>query len=360
MRALYSRAGAIAPGLTIALVVAAAATFLSEHYDAPVMLYALLLGMALNFLTEADRGNPGIEFASKTVLRLGVALLGLRIGWDQVVALGWGPVVMVVAMVAITISLSIAAARLMEFNPLFGFLSGGATAICGASAALALSAALPGHEKKEQATLFTVIGVSALSTLTMVAYPVVAQMFGLDHHEAGIFIGATIHDVAQVVGADYAIFAGNRGHRDDRETGQSVAMLLPIILIAGQITRRRGTVGHQPPAASAVVRRRLHRLMRGQQPGCHAAIIVIEAGNTLSRWCLVTSISAIGMKTRLGEVMRVGLKPVLLMICQNAFPRGDGDESRSEGLGAQPDHFRICLHDSHRLHNRNPVMKCEN
>src|SRR5574339_285324 len=106
MRSLYVRASSLAPGVAIALVVAAAATFLSEHYAAPVMLFALLLGMALNFLSDSERAAPGIEFTCKFVLRLGVALLGLRIGWDQVSALGWHPVALVLGLVGITIGLS--------------------------------------------------------------------------------------------------------------------------------------------------------------------------------------------------------------------------------------------------------------
>ena len=116
MPSLVARALVPAPGLAIALVVAATATFLSEHYDAPVMLYALLLGMALNFVTEAPRGQAGIDLAAKGLMRLGVALLGFRIGWDQVSALGWGPVIMVVTLVATTILISTLAARAMGFN----------------------------------------------------------------------------------------------------------------------------------------------------------------------------------------------------------------------------------------------------
>ncbi|MGQ2931191.1 MAG: putative sulfate exporter family transporter, partial [Sphingopyxis sp.] len=69
MPSLVTRVAAPAPGLAIALVVAATATFLSQHYDAPVMLYALLLGMALNFVTEAPRGQAGIDFAAKGLMR---------------------------------------------------------------------------------------------------------------------------------------------------------------------------------------------------------------------------------------------------------------------------------------------------
>jgi uncharacterized integral membrane protein (TIGR00698 family) len=314
MNAIVAKGRVIAPGTVIALVVAAAATFLSEHYSAPVMLYALLLGMALNFLTEAERSNAGIEFASKALLRLGVALLGLRIGWDQVTALGWMPVAMVVAIVTITTAVSVVLARAMGFSPLFGFLSGGATAICGASAAMALSAALPAHEKKEQATLFTVIGVSALSTMAMIAYPLIARYTGLDHHQAGVFIGATIHDVAQVVGAGYAI-SPDAGDTATIVKLLRVAMLLPVILVAGQVTRRQTQAGaERPPLLPWFVVGFIALMVVnsvGILPGA-----VTDFGNTLSRWCLITAIAAIGMKTRLGELAKVGIKPVVLMFIE--------------------------------------------
>jgi uncharacterized integral membrane protein (TIGR00698 family) len=317
MTAILAHCRTLAPGLALALVVAAAATFLSEHYTAPVMLYALLLGMAFNFLTESERTREGIEFTSKTVLRVGVALLGLRIGWEQVTALGWGPVAMVIGLVVVTIAGSILLARLFGFNPLFGFLSGGATAICGASAALALSAALPAHDKKEQATLFTVIGVSAFSTLAMIVYPVIAHAVGLDQRQAGVFIGATIHDVAQVVGAGYAI-SPEAGDTATIVKLLRVAMLLPVIVVAGQITRARSAPGTaRPPllpwfivAFSALVA--VNSLVDLPK-------FALDAGNEVSRWCLVASLAAIGMKTRLGSVVGLGLRPVIMMLAETAL-----------------------------------------
>ncbi len=318
MNGALERGRLIAPGLTVAVVVASAATFLSEHYSAPVMLYALLLGMALNFLTEAERSRLGIEFAAKTVLRIGVALLGLRIGWSQVTELGWGPVLMVIAIVAITIGVSILLAKAMGFNPLFGFLSGGATAICGASAALALSAALPGHDKKEQATIFTIVGVSALSTLAMIAYPLIAHATGLDDHQAGVFIGATIHDVAQVVGAGYAI-SPEAGDTATIIKLLRVAMLLPVILVAGQVTRKLAQAGGtaRPPLLPWFVVAFVALMIVNSFSILPAQ--VTATGNELSRWCLVISISAIGMKTRLGELAKVGFKPVVLMLLETAL-----------------------------------------
>jgi uncharacterized integral membrane protein (TIGR00698 family) len=311
------------PGLVAVLVIAAAANFLGEHYGAPVMLFALLLGLAMNFLCELPRCSPGIDFASRPLLRIGVALLGCRITLEQMISLGWPPVVMVVATMTVTILASILVARWMGFNGLFGLLSGGATAICGASAALALSAALPSHPLKERATLFTVIGVSSLSTLAMILYPTITRWFGLDDVQAGTFIGATIHDVAQVVGAGYAI-SPEAGDVATIVKLLRVAMLLPIILATGFLTRARDTsggegeaVGERPPLLPWFVLGFL-AIVAANSVGILPAAVA-AAGQEASRWALVTAIAAIGVKARIKELIEVGLKPVILMVMETVF-----------------------------------------
>jgi uncharacterized integral membrane protein (TIGR00698 family) len=309
------------PGVLACAVVAAASAFLAEHYGAPVMLFALLLGMAMNFLSGDGPCAAGIEFTGRAVLRLGVALLGLRITTGQIADLGWQPVVIVVLSIALTIGVSMLLARVMGFHSLFGLLSGGATAICGASAAMALAAALPNHPQKDRATLFTVVGVSMLSTLTMIVYPMLAQAIGLDPRLAGVFLGATIHDVAQVVGAGYGM-SPQTGDVATVVKLMRVAMLLPVIAFAVVLVRARTThageaIGVRPPLlpAFAVAFAGLVAInSTGWLP--HAAA---EAGSELSRWCLVAAIAGIGMKTQLKELVTVGFKPVLLMIAETVF-----------------------------------------
>lgn len=315
---LQERGRSLLPGISASLVVAIAATFLSQHYGAPLMLFALLLGIGMNFLSLDERCKPGIDFAARTALRVGVALLGVRITFDQIAQLGWQPVVLVMISVAATILLSTVVARLVGFNSLFGFLTGGATAICGASAALALAAALPAHPGKEKATTFTVIGVSTLSTATMIFYPMLAHLLDLTPVAAGIFLGGSIHDVAQVVGAGYSM---------SRETGDvatlvklmRVAMLVPVIVCGVLITRVRGHDGSQRQP--------------GLLPWFAVGFIALAAINSLgwigasvqnaatdaSRWCLAIAMSAIGIKTQLKDIVAVGLKPVLLMAGEAMF-----------------------------------------
>ena len=311
-------AGRYVPGLLVSVVVAIAARSLASHYQAPVMLFALLLGMAMNFLSAEGACKPGIELAARSVLRLGVALLGTRITLEQIAALGWHPVQLVVISVVVTIGLSMLVARAMGFNVLFGLLSGGATAICGASAALALAAALPSHGEKERATLFTVIGVSALSTVAMIVYPMIVRTFGLDAMQSGVFLGGTIHDVAQVVGAGYSI---------SPEVGDTatvvklirVAMLLPVILAAAMITRARGghSSGERPPLLPWFAVAFFGLAVVGSLGGITPPLQ--KFGTELSTWCLVTAIGALGMKIQLKELTTVGIKPVLLMLGETVF-----------------------------------------
>ncbi len=320
--ALRHSAARFGPGVLVSAVTAIAATALASHYGAPVMLFALLLGMALNFLSQDERCAPGLDFVAKQVLRLGVALLGLRITYAQVAALGWQTAGFVVLAVGLTIGCGIVLARLFGFRVFFGLLTGGAVAICGASAALALAAAMPRHPLKEPATVFTVIGVSALSTLCMVLYPLVARALGFDAHAAGVFIGGTIHDVAQVVGAGYSL-SQEAGDMATLVKLLRVAMLLPVIALAAWLTRRHEAAegeagnGPRPPllpwfAVGFFALVAVHST--GWLPG-----EVIQGGRTVSQACLVASMAAIGMKTHLKEIATVGWKPVALMVAETAF-----------------------------------------
>jgi uncharacterized integral membrane protein (TIGR00698 family) len=322
-----TRLAGIGPGLLASLVIAGAAAFLADHYGGPVMLFALLLGMAMNFLSDVDRCRPGVQFASKTVLRLGVAMLGFRITLQQIAALGWKPVALVIALVTLTILASVWLARRMGFEGKFGLLTGGATAICGASAAAAISAALPADPQKERNTLFTIIGVSTLSTLAMIIYPVLIQLLRLDDVHYGMFIGATVHDVAQVVGAGYAI-SPQAGDTATVVKLMRVAMLLPVILTTTLLIRSKGASqsnhqadgslqggeGDRPPLLPWFLAVFLALVaMNSLLP---VPAFVQEAGGTASRWCLVTAIAALGVRTQFKEMLDIGWKPVVLMIVE--------------------------------------------
>lgn len=328
MKVGKTRLSLLWPGMMVVALVATAAMFLAHHYGAPVMLFALMLGMAVNFLSEEGRCMVGIDFSAKQVLRWGVALLGLKITATQALAMGWQPVAIVVLAVSVTIAFGIVVAKLMGFKPFFGLLSGGSVGICGASAAMAISAAFPAHPQRDRATLFTVVSVSTLSTVAMVLYPLVVRLLGLDALHAGFFLGGTIHDVAQVVGAGYSM-----GH----ETGDAatvvklmrVAMLVPVLVLATWMTHHIHAKSQQDATAVDQPRPPRPPLL----PGFAVAFVVlmgvngwgllpkwaVDSGNELSRVFLVGAMAAIGMKTHIKDILRVGWKPVVLVILETTF-----------------------------------------
>ena len=300
------------PGLAISLVVAVAATALGLRFSSPVMLFALLLGMSLNYIyVENTRCVKGIDFAGRNLIRLGVALLGLRLTFADINALGIKPLIIVLLAVSLTIGLGILLARLMGFRADFGALTAGATAICGASAALAISAALPKHEDLERDTILTVAGVTVLGTVCMVAYPLAATLLSFDKTETGIFFGGTIHDVAQVVGAAYSV---------SEETGDvatltkllRVACLVPVVILLLLIRKNNRNTGDADGVAvpwfvvgfiCLVVVNSLDLLSPA----------VVTALNDISRWLLVMAISAMGIKTSLGALSKVGSRVIVLL-----------------------------------------------
>ena len=310
----------VGPGVLASVMIAAAAGLAATVTSGPIMLFALVFGLAVNFLGKVDRCKAGIRFTSQFVLRLGVALLGLKITVGEVASLGWPPIILVLAAISLTILASIAAAKWMGFDPRFGVLSGGATAICGASAAMALSAALPDHPKKEQATLFTVMGVSILSTVAMIAYPAITRILGFDDVHAGIFFGATIHDVAQVVGAGFAV-SPETGNVATIVKLARVVMLLPVILSVALLSRSAvGQGAKRPPlvpwfAALFAVLVIINSIIPLPE-------VIRDGGGEASRFFLVAAIAALGVKTRLRDIVAVGWRPAVLMLFETIFVAG--------------------------------------
>jgi uncharacterized integral membrane protein (TIGR00698 family) len=309
----------IVPGLVATVVVALAATYLSDHYHAPPVIFALLLGMALNPLSSEPRYTPGIDLSARSLLRLSVALLGLRITFGQVGELGWSTAMLVIVAVPLTIGFGWLFARAFKLDSRFGVLSGGAVGICGASAAMAIAVAWP-RKDSERDTVLVIACITTFSTIAMVLYPALLSHLHLDALQAGRFLGGSIHDVAQVVAAGYATSAKS-GDTATIVKLMRVAMLLPVVL-----------------AISLGTARRLDKATRAQNkvvllPGFLLAFVALAALNgfnlvpqwlataltEVSRWLLVISVAALGMKTSARDIMSVGGTAIGLVAAETLF-----------------------------------------
>jgi len=230
---------ALLPGLGITALAAGAAAWLGDHYGAPLMLMGLLIGLAFNFLNADPRLHEGLSFASRTLLRWGIVLVGLQVTVWEIAALGWPSFVAVAAMLLLVMGTGTVLARMLGLGLAFGALAGGSVAICGASAALALATAL-GERRVSQAQLTLVlVTVSAASAAAMSLYPLLATQLGLAPKAAGFLIGASIHDVAQALGAGYSL-GEVEGETAAIVKLTRVALLAPTLLLVTLLLPRDG------------------------------------------------------------------------------------------------------------------------
>lgn len=319
LNAKWADTTSVIPGTLICVVVAMAATFLSQQFGGPQLLYALLIGLSLHFLVCLPRIVPGIDFCSRTVLRLGVALLGMRITVSQVIELGYETALVTAVAVGSTILFGLALARVLRLTHSQGVLSGGAVAICGASAALAISSVLPATRENERFTLLAVVGVTVLSTIAMVVYPFALGFLELSQEASGIVIGGTIHDVAQVVAAGMLV-GSEAGEVAAVVKLFRVMLLMPVALLVAmafrgplQASRRRPAVPLVPGFLVAFV-----VLMLLGSVDVFPASVSSFAGD-ISKALLVVAIAAAGIKTTLVDILKLGWKPVLLLVSETVF-----------------------------------------
>jgi uncharacterized integral membrane protein (TIGR00698 family) len=275
------------------------------------MVIALILGIVLNPLAARAVFQPGLVFAVKRLLRWAVALLGVRIALGDIVALGLGTAVLTVVAMALTILSGFWMARLLKQSASFGALTGAATAVCGASAALATSTVVPNYPGKEADIVFTVVAVNALSTLAMVLYPPLCLWLGFDEQTTGVMLGATIHDVAQVVGAGYAV-SEPVGNTAVIVKLFRVFLLLPVVMVVGwwftRIGAAHGEANVPVPVFALVffllcmVNSAMPLLPALQPVYAPVRAVLIE----VSTWGLLIAIGALGLGTSVSTIARLG------------------------------------------------------
>jgi len=305
----------VLPGIllacTIAVVASSLAPLAARIFPLPVIVIALLIGIALHGFAVRPWFQPGLVFCVNHVLRWAVALLGLRVSLGEIAALGLATAAIVIASMIVTIVAGVAVARALRQRPAFGALAGAGTAVCGASATLATAIVLPSYEGKEADVVFVVVAVNALSTLAMVTYPLIAALAGFDAQATGVMLGATIHDVAQVVGAGYAV-SDAVGNTAVVVKLFRVFLLLPVVIGIGYwFTHSTAVAGraHVPLPIFALVFLALCVVNSTISAAPNFAEIyqpLKAALVTVSNWGLLIAIAALGLRTSVAALRNVG------------------------------------------------------
>ncbi|WP_375058156.1 YeiH family protein [Zobellella sp. DQSA1] len=299
-------------GVGLAALLAAVSMVLTQPFDTAIspLILAILIGLVLgNTLPNLARQGwqPGLEFCKKRLLRIGVAFYGINITLQQMAEVGTGALVVDAVMLLSTLALAYwLGRRWLGLDATTSLLVGSGSAICGAAAILATE---PVIRAKPQQTTVAVGTVVLFGTLAMFVYPMLYPWLGLSPQAMGIYTGATVHEVAQVVAAGTAM--GD----DVAQTAvitklTRVMMLAPLLLVLGSwLCRQSGT---------QVVRAPLPWFAFGfiAVVVCNSLLslppIWVTAIKHLDTWALTMAMAALGLGTQLGGLRSVGWKPLAL------------------------------------------------
>ncbi|WP_454043371.1 YeiH family protein [Cellulosimicrobium sp. Marseille-Q8652] len=326
----HRAAHALAPGLgvvAVATVVVLGASRLVPSVSPLVV--ALVLGAVVGSVAFARaRGpraaarvaslRPGIAWTTSTVLRTGVVLLGLQLSLPEVLALGWRGLVVVTTTLAVTFAGTLALGRLLRVPRATSRLVATGFSICGAAAISAMQGVVarpgrtPGQVREDDDAVATALAlVTVYGTLAIVVLPWLAGLLRLDAAQTGLWIGASVQEVAQVVTAAGTVSAAALATATVAKLAR-VALLAPVVTGAGVLAARRGVPGGRtrvPPVpwfvAGFVAAAALRSV--GVVPQS-----VLDAGSTLMTVAFVAAMFALGLGVDVPHLVRTGRRALVL------------------------------------------------
>ncbi|CDG51081.1 conserved membrane hypothetical protein [Halomonas sp. A3H3] len=281
------------------------------------LVFALLLGLVVGNLPLACRlsgvAQGGLQFATRWLLRGGIVLFGLSLTVQQILALG--PRVLLLDLVVIGSVLVIGyqvGTRLLGMDRETTLLTSVGSAICGAAAILATEAAI---RSRPAAASMAVATVVLFGSLAMVIYPLFFPLSGMSEGLFGIYIGATVHEVAQVVAAGNAVGPEALANAVIVKLVR-VMMLVPFLLIVGQWWMR------SQPSDGACATGKLvipwfafgFLAMVGINSVVNLPEALHQALVLAGQLALTMAMAALGFETRLEKLKALGIRPFLLAL----------------------------------------------
>jgi uncharacterized integral membrane protein (TIGR00698 family) len=308
------------PGLLLTCGVAAAAFGLRALPGVSVlspMILSILLGMAFHNLVRTPAwAKPGVAFSLRRILRLAIILLGLQLTAQQVVAVGGAGLAVILAALICTFLATVWMGRLLGVDAQLAQLIAAGTSICGASAVIATNTVT---DAPDEDVAYAVACVTVFGSIAMFGYPMLIGVLHLTPHNYGLWAGASIHDIAQVVAAAYQAGA-QAGDSATIAKLTRVMMLAPVVLSLGLLARGRGGAARvkvpMPWFVLGFVALIVVNSLFSIPPAVKSPIGVVTA------FGLSVALAAMGLETDVRKLRAKGLRPFLLGLIAFFFISG--------------------------------------
>lgn len=308
----------LAPGLAIVVAISVAAFLLAR---VPSLAAVGLSALTLAIIIGAVLGNvahhrlagpatlPGLHFAQKTLLRVGVALYGLNLSLAQILHVGPAAIAVDVFIVVSTVFVGWwVGYRWLRMDRETVLLASSGSAICGAAAVIATETVLGAAPHKTSAAVGQVV---LYGSLAMLVYPLLFGVLGVDRDPFGIYVGSTVHEVAQVVAIGKTI-GGATAENAVIVKMIRVMMLAPFLIVLGRFaTNGNGAATNAPPprlpafAIWFIVIALVHPYLRIPEPA-------LQVLRTIDIYLLAAAMAALGLDTTIKKLRVAGREAVLL------------------------------------------------
>jgi uncharacterized integral membrane protein (TIGR00698 family) len=302
---------AILPGLAVVgACVAAAYGGAALVPELSPLIWAVFVGMAVAAARPlGPRFQPGVRLASRRLLRLGVALLGLRLAFGQLIGVGVPGLLVVLAVVPLTIGGTVLLGRRLGCPPGLALLVATGSAICGASAIVAMDAAV---ESGEDDVTVGVATVTLFGTAALVLLPLLDRLvLHMSPAAFGTWVGASVHEVAQVVSA--ASPAGPAAVKVASVVKLTrVLMLAPLVLGVSLLRRRDRTAEHGAVRAPVPLFVAGFLVCVGVASTHIVPAGLMTAAGGLDVALLAAALAGLGLGVDVRQIARLGWRPMAL------------------------------------------------
>ena len=307
---------AVLPGLLMTSVVAGSAYWLRELPGmtafSPLIL-AILIGTAFhNFVGTPTIAKPGVAFSMRRLLRFGIILLGFQLTVSQIIEVGYHGFLIIAATLAATFVFTVQMGKWLGVERKLAQLIAAGTSICGASAVIAANTVTNGDDED---VAYAVACVTIFGSVAMFAYPLLPTLLHLDPHAFGLWTGASVHEIAQVVAAAF---------QDGKAAGEfgtiaklsRVMLLAPTIIALGWLASRNAGVSASNSTTSARPPMPWFVLGFVAVVGLNSVIPLPTADKAtiaaVTTFLLSVALAAMGLETDIRKLTARGIRPALL------------------------------------------------